>query len=88
MADRLKIAMLGHKHMLSREGGVEIVVNELATRMTGRGNQVICYDRKGSHVSGEQLDTRIYNNERARTYRNRDKNDIHRYFRVQPSEGE
>ena len=58
MADRLKIAMFGHKHMLSREGGVEIVVNELATRMTERGNQVICYDRKGCHVCGEQLDTR------------------------------
>ena len=26
--------MLGHKHMLSREGGIEIVVCELATRMS------------------------------------------------------
>lgn len=52
----LNIAMLGHKHMLSREGGIEIVVKELATRMAARGNQVICYDRKGGHVSGEKLD--------------------------------
>ena len=25
---KLKIAMMGHKHVLSREGGIEIVVNE------------------------------------------------------------
>lgn len=29
----LKIAMFGHKRIPSREGGVEIVVEELATRM-------------------------------------------------------
>lgn len=52
----LNIAMFGHKHMLSREGGIEIVVNELATRMAERGHHVICYDRKGGHVSGERLD--------------------------------
>lgn len=55
---KLNIAMLGHKHMLSREGGIEIVVNELATRMSSRGHQVICYDRKVSHVSGGSVDTR------------------------------
>ena len=54
----MKIAMFGQKHVLSREGGVEIVVKELATRMVERGHQVICYDRKTHHVSGEELDTR------------------------------
>lgn len=54
----LNIAMFGHKHILSREGGVEIVVNELATRMAARGCHVICYDRKNSHISGERLDKR------------------------------
>ncbi len=49
---KLNIAMLGHKHMLSREGGIEIVVNELATRMAVRGHQVTCYDRSTHHVSG------------------------------------
>lgn len=44
MKDKLKIAMLGHKHMLSREGGIEIVVNELATRMVAMGHEVTCYD--------------------------------------------
>lgn len=32
-ADKLKIAMLGHKRIPSREGGIEIVVEELSTRM-------------------------------------------------------
>ncbi|MCR5528935.1 MAG: glycosyltransferase family 4 protein [Saccharofermentans sp.] len=47
--------MFGHKHMLSREGGVEIVVKELATRMSARGHYVVCYDRKNKHVSGEKI---------------------------------
>ena len=52
----LNIAMLGHKHMLSREGGVEIVVKELATRMAAGGNHVVCYDRSGHHVSGAEIE--------------------------------
>ena len=55
MEQKLKIAMLGHKHVLSREGGVEIVVNELATRMAARGHQVTCYDRHTHHVSGSEI---------------------------------
>lgn len=56
--DFLNIAMLGHKHMLSREGGVEIVVCELATRLSYRGHHVVCYDRSSSHVSGGEVDHR------------------------------
>ena len=52
----LNIAMLGHKHMLSREGGIEIVVCELATRMSKRGHHVIAYDRNTSHVSGGEIE--------------------------------
>ena len=55
---KLNIAMLGHKHVFSREGGIEIVVNELATRMAARGHQVTCYDRNTHHVSGEEKDWR------------------------------
>lgn len=55
---KLNIAMLGHKHVLSREGGIEIVVNELATRMAARGHSVTCYDRHTHHVSGEEIDQR------------------------------
>lgn len=57
MADKkLNIAMLGHKHMLSREGGIEIVVCELAKRMSKRGHHVVCYDRSSSHVSGGEVE--------------------------------
>ena len=52
----LRIAMLGHKHIPSREGGVEIVVEELSTRMAALGHLVTCYNRGGHHVSGRQFD--------------------------------
>lgn len=54
--EKLNIAMLGHKRIPSREGGVEIVVEELAVRMAARGHQVTCYNRKGHHVSGKEFD--------------------------------
>lgn len=54
--DRLKIAMLGHKRIPSREGGVEIVVEELATRMLKKGHEITCYNRRGNHVSGKEFD--------------------------------
>lgn len=55
---KLNIAMLGHKHMLSREGGIEIVVRELSTRMVAKGHNVVCYDRLADHVSGGVIDNR------------------------------
>ena len=56
---KIKIAMLGHKRIPSREGGVEIVVGELATRMSALGYSVTCFNRKGHHVSGEMFDENI-----------------------------
>lgn len=56
MKEKLKIAMLGHKHIPSREGGVEIVVEELSVRMVQAGNNVTCYNRSGHHVSGKEFD--------------------------------
>lgn len=47
--------MLGHKRIPSREGGVEIVVEELSTRMVKLGYQVTCYNRKGHHVIREMF---------------------------------
>lgn len=41
----MKIAMIGHKHFMTREGGVERVVSELAPRMKKMGNDVTVYDR-------------------------------------------
>ena len=46
----MKIAMIGHKRIPSREGGVEIVVEELSTRMVQKGHTVTCYNRGGKHV--------------------------------------
>lgn len=55
----MKIAMLGHKRIPSREGGVEIVVGKLAEKMSEAGHDVTVYNRKGAHVaSGEQNDDR------------------------------
>lgn len=56
MKDKLSIAMIGHKRIPSREGGIEIVVEELSTRMARLGHQVTCYNRKGHHVSGSEFD--------------------------------
>ncbi len=55
--EKFNIAMLGHKRIPSREGGIEIVVEELATRMVEQGNQVTCYNRSGHHMSGKKYDT-------------------------------
>lgn len=54
----MKIAMFGHKRIPSREGGVEIVVQELSTRMAKRGHELTCYNRGGHHVSGPEFDHR------------------------------
>jgi len=56
----MKIAMLGHKRIPSREGGVEVVVEELASRMVEKGHQVVVYNRKGHHVSGAENDEYAY----------------------------
>lgn len=52
----LRIAMLGHKRIPSREGGIEVVVEELCTRMVKQGQKVTCYNRGGHHVSGKEFD--------------------------------
>lgn len=52
----VRIAMLGHKRIPSREGGIEIVVEELSTRMVKLGHSVTCFNRSGHHVSGKEFD--------------------------------
>ena len=42
--------------MPSREGGVEIVVEELSVRMAKLGHVVTCINRGGHHVSGKEFD--------------------------------
>ena len=55
--EQLNIVMLGHKRIPSREGGIEIVVEELSTRMAALGHRVTCLNRAGKHVSGKEFAT-------------------------------
>lgn len=45
----LRIAEIGHKTIPSREGGVEIVVKELAVRFAASGDDVTAYNRGSFH---------------------------------------
>ena len=51
----MNIAMIGHKQVPSREGGIEVVVSELAYRMAEKGNSVTCFNRKG----GKETESRV-----------------------------
>lgn len=52
----LRIAMIGQKRVPSREGGVEVVVENLSVRMAALGHSVTLYNRKGHHVGGREFD--------------------------------
>lgn len=60
-AINLNIAMFGHKRIPSREGGIEVVVEELSTRMVKYGCNVTCFSRKGHNVAGSEFDTERLN---------------------------
>lgn len=66
----MKIAMFGHKRIPSRDGGVEIVVLELSTRMSALNHDVTCYNRAGHPVGGAEYDgksTDTYRNVKLKT---------------------
>lgn len=46
----MKIAMIGQKRTFNREGGIEVVVEELSTRLVKKGHTVYCFDRKSKNV--------------------------------------
>ena len=48
--------MIGHKRIPSREGGVEVVVEELSTRLVKDGYQVDVYNRRGKNVQDKTAD--------------------------------
>lgn len=54
--NKMKIAMIGHKRVPSREGGVEVVVEELSTRLIELGHKVDIYNRKGRNVQDKTAD--------------------------------
>lgn len=58
MKQKFRVAMFGQKK-LNREGGIEIVVKELCTRMAEKGYGVTCYNRSSHHVSGVQYDEKV-----------------------------
>ena len=62
----MKIAMIGHKRIPSREGGVEIVVEELSTRLVKNGHRVDVYNRKGNNVQDKNADK---NNKKLKEYK-------------------
>lgn len=51
--EKLKIAQIGHKRLYGREGGIEIVVEEISKRLVALGHEVDAYDRSGNHIAGE-----------------------------------
>lgn len=59
--DKLKIAEIGHKRIPSREGGVEIVVEEISKRLVKLGHSVDAYNRGGQHVAGAEYNIVDYN---------------------------
>lgn len=61
---RKRVLMIGHKRIPSREGGVEIVVEQLAVRLVQKGWNVEAYNRYGHHVSGKKYDEDYGRNER------------------------
>lgn len=62
--------MFGHKRFPSREGGIEVVVTELAQRMVRLGHRVICYNRAGQAMDGniqKNLPTDTYQGVQVKT---------------------
>lgn len=45
--------MFGHKRIPSRDGGIEVVVEELSTRMAKKGHNVTCYNRKENYHTNQ-----------------------------------
>ena len=64
----MRIAFIGHKRIPSREGGVEIVVDELSARMSARGNRVVVYNRKGHNVAGAEFDDTVNASDKPFSY--------------------
>ena len=59
-------AMIGHKRIPTQEGGVEIVVRELATHMVKLGNHVDAYNRWDIFTKGGRVGGKTYHGVRIR----------------------
>lgn len=58
---KYSIVQFGHKSMPSREGGIEVVVEELSTRMARLGHEVTCINRRGRHANETGLESQMPN---------------------------
>lgn len=64
----MKIAMIGHKRIPGRSGGVEVVVEELSTRMVQKGHDVVvCNRNSGEEKISEYKGVKVCE---VRTFRN------------------
>lgn len=52
----MKVAMLGHKVVPSRRGGIENVLTSLCPLLVEQGAEVTCYNRTSDQVENEYLD--------------------------------
>ena len=55
----LRIAMLGHKFIPSRNGGVEVVVSNLAPHLAELGYDVTCFNRTGKELRKQKKDGKL-----------------------------
>ena len=53
----LRIAMIGHKVVPSRRGGIERVLTIMCPLMIKKGHQVTCFNRSGDKVENEYVKT-------------------------------
>ena len=58
----MKVAMIGHKVVPSRRGGIENVLTTLCPMLAEMGIQVTCYNRSSDKVENEYVGT-VINNE-------------------------
>ena len=52
----MRIAVIGHKRVPSREGGIEKTVEKQMIRMCRHGHEVILYNRSGHNIFGKEFD--------------------------------
>ena len=61
----MKVAMIGHKVVPSRRGGIENVLTNLCPLLTEIGTEVTCYNRSSDSVENEYIGTIIDNKYRG-----------------------
>ena len=52
----MKVAMVGHKVVPSRRGGIENVLTNLCPRLIEKGASVTCFNRSSDKVENEYID--------------------------------